>query len=117
MAIDEARLQKFLTNRRGPVWAVVERKAEGVRERAFENVSGRFLNRDTGRLRDGYGGNKGLHVEMKVVDGDVVARIGSDAVSPPGKNSAGGESYPGFWNATSRPWLDTALRDEFIYGR
>lgn len=111
MGINQAALARFLTGPNGPVAREIKRVADGIAERAYDNASGRFLDRKTGRLLDGVGGGRGIHVEMTVVNGEVQARVGSDAVDP--KN---GESYPGFWNATTRPWLDTALRDEMIYG-
>ena len=106
------RTPKVLTSPRGPVYAAVRRKAEGIEERARDNVSGRFLDVKTGRLRDGYGGNRGIHIEMSAINGEVQARVGSDAVDP-----ISGESYPGFWNAGLRRGLTPHFATSTAYGR
>jgi len=100
VTLNEAGLRSFFNSTVGPVGRILAVKADAVRERAAQNASGLILGVDTRDLLNG------LRTQLEHDSQTLVARVSTNAMHR-------GFNYPAFHDQNGRPWLTSALRDEF----
>ena len=104
VVVNDAVLTPFLRSTLGPVGQDLALRAAAVEEQARTNASGPILGIRSHDLLDG------LKARIDSDAEGLFAVVGTDAIHR-------GFNYPAFHDETGRPWLTTALRDRFRFGR
>lgn len=104
VVVNDVALTKFLRSTFGPVGQDLAVRAATVEEKARSNASGQILGIRSRDLLDG------LKARVESSGAGLFAIIGTDAIHR-------GFNYPAYHDENGRPWLTSALRDGFRFGR